>query len=197
MPGSPRRASDVSSPVNSHSNSNLFPLVFPSASSVLCSIYNVSWKTRPSVCLQRFWMYTIYVSKILPLRAYKLQRILLLRFYLPLVLCFCHRCLISNIKFLNEWHICLSDKQNWLCNVLNIQSKTSEATLLSPFTSYFRGILMTFPQFCEVWPMGKVCSVVGIFGKDSCCDLVLSAELHHLVWITHLSHISFIAGANL
>ena len=154
MPGSPRRAFDVSSPVNSHSNSNLFLLVFPSASSVLCRIYNVSWKTRPSVCLQRFWMYTIYVSKILPLRAYKLQRILLLRFYLPLVLCFCHRCLISNIKFLNEWHICLSDKQNWLCNVINIQSKTSEATLLSPFTSYFRGILMTFPQFCEVW--GKV-----------------------------------------
>ena len=136
MPGSPRRASDVSSPVNSHSYSNLFLLVFPSASSVLCRIYNVSWKTRPSVCLQRFWMYTIYVSKILPLRAYKLQRILLLRFYLPLVLCFCHRCLISNIKFLNEWHICLSDKQNWLCNVINIQSKTSEATLLSPFVVF-------------------------------------------------------------
>ena len=36
--------------------------------------------------------------------------------------------------------------------------------------------------------MGKGCSVVGIFGKDSCCDLVLSAELHHLVWITHFFH---------
>ena len=44
--GSPRRVSDVSSHVNSHSNSSQLLLVVPSASSELCSIYECLEQTQ-------------------------------------------------------------------------------------------------------------------------------------------------------